>query len=91
MSKVRSFSEIAPNIAFPEFNFYEFYYSTFEKIELGRIKKLLPLLRYPYDICGAIDGYDGTKGAFGCCLIRKHEVDGELMCVGGKLYPCHEK
>ena len=42
MSKVRNFSEIAPNIAFPEFNFYELYYSTFEKSELGRIKKLLP-------------------------------------------------
>ena len=43
MSKVRNFSEIAPNIAFPEFIFYELYYSTFEKSELGRIKKLLPL------------------------------------------------
>ena len=43
MSKVRNFSEIAPNIAFPEFNFYELYYSTFEKSELGRIKKVLPL------------------------------------------------
>ena len=43
MSKVRNFSEIAPNIAFPEFNFYELYYSTFEKSELGRIRKLLPL------------------------------------------------
>lgn len=43
MSKIRNFSEIAPNIAFPEFNFYELYYSTFEKSELGRIKKLLPL------------------------------------------------
>ena len=43
MSKARNFSEIAPNIAFPEFNFYELYYSTFEKSELGRIKKLLPL------------------------------------------------
>ena len=43
MSKVRNFSEIAPNIAFPEFNFYKLYYSTFEKRELGRIKKLLPL------------------------------------------------
>ena len=39
----RNFSKIAPNIAFPEFNFYELYYSTFEKSELGRIKKLLPL------------------------------------------------
>ena len=43
MSKVRNFSEIAPNIAFSEFNFYELYYSTFENSELGRIKKLLPL------------------------------------------------
>ena len=43
MSKVRNFSEIAPNIAFPEFNSYELCYSTFEKSELGRIKKLLPL------------------------------------------------
>ena len=43
MSKVRDFSEIAPNIAFPELNFYELYYSSFEKSELGRIKKLLPL------------------------------------------------
>ena len=42
MSRVRNFSEIAPNIEFPEFNFYELYYSTFEKSELGRIKKLLP-------------------------------------------------
>ena len=32
-----------PIIAFPEFNFYELYYSTFEKTELGRIKKLLHL------------------------------------------------
>ena len=30
MSKVRNFSEIAPNIAFPEFNFYDLYRSTFE-------------------------------------------------------------
>ena len=43
MSKARYYSEIAPNIAYQEFNFYELYYSTFEKSELGRIKKLLPL------------------------------------------------
>ena len=41
--RVKKYEEIAPNIAFPEFNFYELYYSTFEKSELGRIKKLLPL------------------------------------------------
>lgn len=43
MSKVRNFSEIAPNIPFLEFDFYDLYRSTFEKSELGRIKKLLPL------------------------------------------------
>ena len=41
--KSTKFSEIAPNIAFPELNFYDLYRSTFEKSELGRIKKLLPL------------------------------------------------
>ena len=43
MSKVRNFAEIAPNIAFPEFDFYDLYRSTFEKSELGRMKNLLPL------------------------------------------------
>ena len=37
------FVEITPNIAFPEFDFYDLYRSTFEKSELGRIKSLLPL------------------------------------------------
>ena len=41
--RVKKYEEIAPNIAFPEFNFYELYYSTFEKSELGRITELLPL------------------------------------------------
>ena len=41
--RVKKYEEIGPNIAFPEFNFYELYYSTFEKSELGRIKNLLPL------------------------------------------------
>ncbi len=49
MLKVRNFSEIAPNIAFPEFNFYELNSSTFENSELGRIKKLLPLLKMAED------------------------------------------
>ena len=43
MTKVRNFAEIAPNIGFTEFDFYDLYRSTFEKSELGRIKKLLPL------------------------------------------------
>ena len=32
-----------PNIGFSEFDFYDLYRSTFEKSELGRMKKLLPL------------------------------------------------
>ena len=51
MSKVLNFSEIEPNIAFPEFNFYELYYSTFEKSELGMIKKLLPLREMAENFC----------------------------------------
>ena len=43
MSKVRNLAAIAPNIGFTEFDFYDLYRSTFEKSELGRIKKLLPL------------------------------------------------
>ena len=52
MSRVRNFSEIAPNITFPELIFYELYYSTFEKSELGRIKKL----RIQEDVSEAIVG-----------------------------------
>ena len=43
MPKVRNFAELAPNIGFSEFDFYDLYRSTFEKSELGRMKKLLPL------------------------------------------------
>jgi len=43
MSKVQIFAEITPNLSFSEFNFYELYRETFEKSELGRMKKLLPL------------------------------------------------
>ena len=41
--QVRNFAEIAPNIGFSEFDFYDLYRSTFENSELGRMKKLLPL------------------------------------------------
>ena len=51
MSKVLIFSEIAPDIAFPVFNFYELYYSTFEKSELGKIKELLPLREMAENFC----------------------------------------
>ena len=43
MSKIRNFAEITPNLPFSEFNFYELYRETFEKSELGRMKKILPL------------------------------------------------
>ena len=43
MSKIQNFAEITPNLPFSEFNFYADYRRTFEKTELGRIKRLLPL------------------------------------------------
>ena len=42
MPKVRNFAELAPNIGFSEFYLYDLDRSTFEKSELGRMKKLLP-------------------------------------------------
>ena len=42
--QVRIFAELAPNcLSFLEFDFYNLYRSTFEKSELGRMKKSLPL------------------------------------------------
>lgn len=43
MAKVQNFAEITPNLPFSEFDFYDLYRSTFEKSELGRMKRLLPL------------------------------------------------
>lgn len=43
MTKVQKLAEIAPNLPFSEFNFYDLYRQTFEQSELGKIKKLLPL------------------------------------------------
>ena len=43
MTKIRNFAEITPNLPFSEFNFYELYREAFEKSELGRMKKILPL------------------------------------------------
>ena len=43
MSKVRNFADIAPNIGFSEFDFYNRYRSTFKKSELGRMRKLLTI------------------------------------------------
>ena len=43
MTKVRNFAEITPNLPFTEFNFYEEFRESFEKTELGRMKKILPL------------------------------------------------
>ncbi|MBO6169677.1 MAG: hypothetical protein J6O51_06865 [Bacteroidales bacterium] len=43
MTKVRNFAEITPNLPFTEYNFYEEFRDPFEKTELGRMKKLLPL------------------------------------------------
>lgn len=43
MAKIRNFAEIAPDLAFTEYDFYEEYRGAFEKTELGRMKKILPL------------------------------------------------
>lgn len=49
MSKVRKLVEIAPNIGFTEFDFYDLYRSTFEKSELGRIKKSYRIMERIYE------------------------------------------
>ena len=46
MSNLRNFAEIAPNIGFSEFDFYDLYRSTFEKSELGRMKKQIVVYFY---------------------------------------------
>lgn len=43
MTKIRYFAEITPNLPFTEYNFYEEFRGSFEKTELGRMKKILPL------------------------------------------------
>lgn len=40
---ISSFAEVAPDLPFSDFDFYELYMSMFERSELRRIKKLLPL------------------------------------------------
>ena len=43
MAKVKNFSGISPTLPFTEFDFYDLYRQTFEKSELGMIKRKLPL------------------------------------------------
>ena len=43
MTKIQNLSDIQPEIAFSEYDFYKNYEKSFEQTELGRIKKLLPL------------------------------------------------
>ena len=43
MAKIRNFIEIAPNLPFTEYDFYEEYRGAFEKTDLGRMKRILPL------------------------------------------------
>ena len=43
MTKVRNFAEITPNLPFSESIIYEEFRESFEKTELGRKKKILPL------------------------------------------------
>ena len=43
MAKVHIFSELCQSLAFTEYGFYDFYRRSFERSELGMIKKLLSL------------------------------------------------
>ena len=43
MAKIQNFSDIQPEIAFTEYDFYKNYEDSFKRTELGRIKTLLPL------------------------------------------------
>ena len=43
MAKVQNFSGITPDLPFTEYDFYDLYRQTFEKSELGRIGRKLPL------------------------------------------------
>ena len=43
MAKIRNFAKIAPNLPFTEYDFYEEYRGAFEKTDLGRMKRILPL------------------------------------------------
>lgn len=43
MAKVQNFSGITPDLPFTEYDFYDLYRQTFEKSELGRIRRKLPL------------------------------------------------
>ena len=43
MTRIRNFAEITPNLRFTEYNFYEEFRGSFEKTELGRMKKILAL------------------------------------------------
>lgn len=43
ISKVQNFTRLYQSLPFTEFDFYENYRRTFEKTELGRMKRLLPL------------------------------------------------
>ena len=42
MAKVQNFSGITPDLPFTEYDFYDLYRQTFEKSELGRIRRKLP-------------------------------------------------
>ena len=41
MAKVRNFSKIAPNLAFPEFNFYDLYHFNVRKERIGQNKEVV--------------------------------------------------
>ena len=43
MAKIQNLSELSQSFSFTEYDFFDFYRRSFERSELGRMKKLLPL------------------------------------------------
>ena len=64
------------NAQFSEFNLYDLYRSTFEKSELGRMKKLLPLHAMAEN-CGLVS--KSLKPKLGCKSSFTHEEKVALM------------
>ena len=60
MAKVQNLSELSQSFSFTEYDFFDFYRRSFERSELGRIKKLLPLREMAEDF-GLVSGRRAPK------------------------------
>ena len=60
MAKIQNLSELSQSFSFTEYDFFDFYRRSFERSELGRIKKLLPLHEMAEDF-GLVSGRRAPK------------------------------